>query len=320
MSENIKPATFRLNEDDINKFKEFAKQNNLTQEEAFTSLLNALELNNAKATLGNRSKSIEVFQTTVNSLVKFYINSLEENAVAEDRIRDELSKELKTKDNTIDTMFEELQTLKIDKSEKQNMLNQQSSELDIAKKQILDWIDKNDKLNKDIEDKQKSIDVLTRNNINQMQQLEEYKDLKSDNELLLKQIEKLKSQNISLENMKTQLESKIENSEDMISFYKENISELKKNIEQYKSDIKELEVKHDKYIEETKTGYELSLKKEIELIKDQLYNKYSFDLTKKDLVINKLKSQLETLKTSKNLLPLNTKQSKSNKKNTSEAE
>lgn len=320
MSENIKPATFRLNEDDIDKFKEFAKQNNLTQEEAFTSLLNALELNNAKATLGNRAKSIEVFQTTVNSLVKFYINSLEENAVTEDRIRDELSKELKTKDNTIDTMFEELQTLKLDKSEKKNMLNQQSSELDIAKKQILYWIDKNDKLNKDIEDKQKSIDVLTRNNINQMQQLEEYKDLKSDNDLLLKQIEKLKSQNISLDNIKTQLETKIENSEDMLSFYKENISELKKNVEEYKSDIKELEVKHDKYIEETKTGYELSLKNEIELIKDQLYNKYSFDLTKKDLVINKLKSQLETLKTSKALSPLNTKQSKGNKKNTSETE
>lgn len=45
MSENlIKPETFRLNEGDINRFKEFATQNNLNQQEAFTSLLNALEL------------------------------------------------------------------------------------------------------------------------------------------------------------------------------------------------------------------------------------------------------------------------------------
>ncbi|NFA43745.1 hypothetical protein EXM65_14535 [Clostridium botulinum] len=55
MGENtIKPATFRLNE-----FKDFATQNSLNQQEAFTSLLNTLELNNAKSTLGGRSNSIE---------------------------------------------------------------------------------------------------------------------------------------------------------------------------------------------------------------------------------------------------------------------
>lgn len=116
MSENIiKPATFRLNQEDINRFKEFATQNSLNQQEAFTSLLNALELNNAKSTLGDRAKSIEAFQTTVNNLVKFYINSLEENTTTEDRIREELSLQLTTKDKTIADLQNKLQEVKEDK-------------------------------------------------------------------------------------------------------------------------------------------------------------------------------------------------------------
>ena len=58
MSDNtIKPATFRLNESDINRFKEFAAQNNLNQQEAFISLLNTLELSNTKSSLGDRAIS-----------------------------------------------------------------------------------------------------------------------------------------------------------------------------------------------------------------------------------------------------------------------
>ena len=80
MSENMsKPATFRFGEEDIIKFKEFAKENNLSHQDAFTSIINTLELDKAKRELGARAQSIEVFQTTVNKLVKFYINSLEEN-------------------------------------------------------------------------------------------------------------------------------------------------------------------------------------------------------------------------------------------------
>lgn len=78
-------------------------------------MLNALELSNTKSTLGDRSKSIEVFQTTVNNLVKFYINSLKENTTTEDCIREELSLQLTTKDKTIADLQNKLQEVKEDK-------------------------------------------------------------------------------------------------------------------------------------------------------------------------------------------------------------
>ena len=63
----------------------------------------------------------------------------------------------------------------------------------------------------------------------------------------------------------------------------------------YKSEIKELEVKYDKHIEEMKAEYENSAKKEIKSIKEQLNNKYSLDLDKKDLENYKLKIEIANL-------------------------
>ncbi|SFB44290.1 hypothetical protein [Clostridium frigidicarnis] len=48
----------RLNEDDLEQFKKFAKENGLNQHQAFNSLLNMVKLENAKEKLGDRAKSI----------------------------------------------------------------------------------------------------------------------------------------------------------------------------------------------------------------------------------------------------------------------
>jgi len=159
MSDNIiKPATFRLDQEDINRFKEFASQNNLNQQEAFTSLLNALELSNAKSTLAGRSNSIEAFQTTVNNLVKFYINSLEENTTTEERIREELSLQLTTKDKTIADLQNKLQEVSDDKV----ILNDITSSLSNKNKELQEQLSK---AQNDIRDKDKYIDNLQQQNV-----------------------------------------------------------------------------------------------------------------------------------------------------------
>lgn len=254
MNENIEkkaiPATFRLSEVDIDKFKKFAAENNLNQQDAFASLINTLELSNAKRNLGGRENSIEQFQNTINKLVGFYINSLQENETAEEAIRDELSKELSTKDNTINTMYEQLQELKIVKSDLEKSVKEKDNSLKESFEAVATLHDANKKLEKDIEDKQKTIDLLNKSNVNQLEQIEKSKDLKSANELLLKQLEELEAKNLSLDNTNKQLNDKITNAEEMIQFHKDNISELKGNIEAYKDDIKDLNIKHDKYIKE----------------------------------------------------------------------
>lgn len=87
----IKPTSMRLGEEDLKQFKQYADELGLNQAEAFNSLIALAELEKAKNSLKDRAKSIDVFRSTINSLVGFYINSLEENSRAEDIIRQEFS-------------------------------------------------------------------------------------------------------------------------------------------------------------------------------------------------------------------------------------
>lgn len=71
MSE-VKTTSFRVQEDDIQKFKGFAEANNLNQAEMFTALVNTFDLEKVKGQIVNRSK--EEKSKLINEL-KNYENS-----------------------------------------------------------------------------------------------------------------------------------------------------------------------------------------------------------------------------------------------------
>jgi chromosome segregation ATPase len=292
----IKPATFRLSEDDINRFKEFASQNNLNQQEAFTSLLNTLELNNAKSALGDRAKSIEVFQTTVNSLVKFYINSLEENTTAEDRIREELNVQISTKDNTISALYEQVQDLKNERDSLKNKI----AELEDKNKLLSD---KNDKLEADIIDKSRAIEIANRNNNNLQDQVAEYKEYKNINIELEKSLESLKKDNgslasdkTSLGNVVTKLQGEIDNKDNMIIFYKDQVEKFELAEKDSKAEIKNLQDKYAGEIDKLKADHKIELENSLKVLEERLMDKSNLELQKKDLEMQKLQNEIDKLK------------------------
>lgn len=57
-----KVTSMRLNEEDLEQFKAFAKDNGLNQQQAFNSLIALAELEKAKDVLGDRAKSIDTFR------------------------------------------------------------------------------------------------------------------------------------------------------------------------------------------------------------------------------------------------------------------
>ena len=308
MNENIiKPATFRLNEEDINRFKEFASQNNLNQQEAFTSLLNTLELSNAKSALGDRAKSIEVFQTTVNSLVKFYINSLEENTTAEERIREELSQQISSKDNTISALYEQVQDLKNER----DFLKNQITELEDKNKLLSD---KNDKLENDILDKSKAIEIANRNNSNLQDQVAEYKEYKNINIELEKSLESLKKDNsslvsdkTSLGNVVTKLQGEIDNKDNMITFYKDQVAKLEqaemnskteiKNLQdKYAGEVDKLKTEHKDELDKFKIEHKTEMENSLKALEERLMEKNNLELQKKDLEMQKFQNEIDNLK------------------------
>lgn len=296
MSENMsKPATFRFGEEDIIKFKEFAKENNLSHQDAFTSIINTLELDKAKRELGARAQSIEVFQTTVNKLVKFYINSLEENETTEDRIREELSAEIKKKDDIISNLYEQLQDMKIQNDKfKEHVKNIETKDAELEEQLK--------KANSEIEEKIKNLDIANRNNTNLQDQVAEYKQYKEHYKEIEKNLEKLKLEinqkdsNINdLNNKVKQLDDKVKNDSDMLEFYKNNMADLKDTIEGYKKDIKLLEDEYKQEVINVKAEQQNLLEKQIQGNTDMLNNLHLIELQKKDLEIQKLNNALEQL-------------------------
>lgn len=297
MADDIaKVTSMRLNEEDLAQFKAFAKDNGLNHQQAFNSLIALAELEKAKDVLGTRATSIDSFRSTVTTLINFYVHALEENTTTEQTIREELQKELSTKDNTISTIYEQLQELKADKINLEGNLK----DIESKNKELQDQLTK---ANNEIIEKNKSIDVLTNNNINQLQQLEQYKDLKSINDKLVKELEQLKADNTNLINENKQINDKLNNTSDMITFYKENISKLNDDTELYKQQIQTIQADNKQQIQEFKNELAKRLDSSIKENQAQLLkakaeheDKLDIELQKKDLEIQKLNNTIEQLK------------------------
>jgi len=305
-----KVTSMRLNEEDLEQFKAFAKENNLNQQQAFNNLIALAELEKAKDVLGDRAKSVNSFKETVTKLINFYVNALEENATTEETIREELNKELTTKDNTITTMYDQLQEIKNENKELDRTNNNYKLSDDILREEIK-------KLNNDIADKQKNIDKLNSNNDLLQENLQEYKQYKDDYKNLENELDQLKVEhqalkynNDKLNNDNKQLHDKLNNNTDMITFYKSEIDNKDKSINEYKADIKSLEDTHKQQVLDVKDLYKGTLDNKSKEFQEQLkkseleFNKkLDFELQKKDLEFQKLKNEIDALKKSNLKVP-----------------
>jgi chromosome segregation ATPase len=106
MSET-KPVSFRLDIDVANAFKELAETNGFTQTQALDTLISNFEMQKAKLLISDRKKEIEAFETYASKLVNIYLNSLELNYAAEERIREELSNDLNKKEEAINKLLKQ---------------------------------------------------------------------------------------------------------------------------------------------------------------------------------------------------------------------
>ena len=286
---DIKATSFRINEEDIAKFKEFADKEGYNQAEAFKSIMQSFEMAQAKGIIKDRAKEIGTFQDTINKLMGYYLNSLEVNQNSEERIREELALQLDTKDKTINNLQSDIENVRNAKSEVDDLFGR-------AQKTLKEKLTENIEIKEDIKNKQTTIDKLNSNNDLLQEQLQEYKQYKDDYKLLEKELEQLKADNStnvntisSLENNNKQLKDKIANDAEMIDFYKSNNEELKDN-------IKVLEQQHKQELQAVKADNEKVLEKELKAISDQLQSKHDVEIAKKDLDLQKLQNEIEQLK------------------------
>lgn len=296
MSNEIKAVSFRLGEEDIQKFREIAEQQGLNQAEMFQGLMNSFEMSRAKGQITDRAKEIEVFQDTVNNLIGMFINSLAINQTSEERIRETLSLELNTKDKTI----ADLQEYK-EKMKSAAKLNEEKiAELE---KLVKDLTASVEKLTKELEQKNIIVDnqqdqINTLNSI--ITEYKQYRDLN-------KELEKI---NIDLRNQVTEeqhknldLENKLVNMENMKNFFADQIEEFSNEIKELnqamKEEIKAIETDNkqelkavEKAHKEELRAIETEYKSEVSKVKRELTKAFKEELDNK-LEVEKTKYQAE---------------------------
>ena len=98
--DELKTRSFRVSEEVSTKLKELC-ENFDNQNSALSALLNAYEVQNAKATLTDRQTDIADYDTHIQAIQSAFLRSLEINENAEKRIRTEFINLLNSKDQTI---------------------------------------------------------------------------------------------------------------------------------------------------------------------------------------------------------------------------
>lgn len=304
MSNEIKAVSFRLVEEDIQKFREIAEDQGLNQAEMFQSLMNSFEMAKAKGQVTDRAKEIEIFQDTVNNLVSMFINSLVINQTSEERIRETLSLELSTKDKTI----ADLQEYKENTKSADKVSDEKIKELEIKVKDLAAALEKS---TKELEQKA----IIIENQQDQINTLNsivtEYKSYKDINKELEAKNNELSDEIANVLHSNADIQSKLDNTESMKEFYKTEVDSLKNEIKDLNRNIKEIEQsnkdefkaiekahKEDLKTLETEHKAEISnLKKELtEQFKEELENKLQVEKAKHEMELEKVINREELLK------------------------
>ena len=171
MSEELKIKSFRISEDTTDKFRSICADFD-NQNTALSALISAYEIQNAKAVLSTRQTELEDYDVHLQALQRAFLQSLELNSNAEERIRNEFARQLDTKDKTIadyQTRIDELEAaLKATKEKCDNDTKNASDKLSEALKDVTEANKSIDKLSSElqsakatVQDKLAIIDGLT---------------------------------------------------------------------------------------------------------------------------------------------------------------
>lgn len=97
----LRPRSFRIDEETAEKFKKICLEAGLNQQEALAKLIESYELQAGKAVLIEKRDDIEVFERYASLLVQKYMGALEEIQDSRETIRSEFKAQLDSKDALI---------------------------------------------------------------------------------------------------------------------------------------------------------------------------------------------------------------------------
>ena len=303
MNEN-KRVTFRLNEEEVEKFKVFSEEQGINQAEAFAKLIEAMELSKAKAIVSDRAKEIESIESHLNAIQSIYLTALEINQNAEIVIKENYSKELNSKDSIIIELQDKNKAFK-EQVEQIKEVNKVNSELNKVVEDI----------NKQLLDKIEEVKKVNESNSTLNGIVAEYKEFKVTNIELEKTnknlVEGITDAKTTIKDLNNKLGATQKELSNIKEFYQQEIKELKSDNKQiiadgkksYEDSTKELKQEHKETIKDIKADHKSEItdikKSYDEIIKElKAETKEAIQNIKndKDIIIENLRKEIEQLR------------------------
>mgnify|MGYP000176974302 CR=1 FL=1 len=207
-SKELKPKSFRINDETAEKFKEISMNIGGNQQETLSKLIEAYEFQAGKAVLTEKKADIEQFEKYITAITRMFMGSLEDNQNVSETIRTEFDALLKSKDSVI----ADLQKKVVDAKESKDTA-EANAKVAVAENQKLN--DRVDQMEKMLIDKEQLNKALTDSCNELKSKVESMTAASKENEALKKDIADLTSS-------KDKLMSDIKKHEEMLKEQQEH--------------------------------------------------------------------------------------------------
>lgn len=278
MSE-LKPKSFRIDDETAEKFKEISSSIGGNQQETLAKLIQAYEFQSGKAVLTEKKADIEQFEDYVTAITRMFMGSLNDNQNMKEIVRTQFDAQLNSKDTTILNLQDENKGLKVERDQAVSIRANLEEQITLLNDRINEYEKRLEDAQKMIADRESYVSLLKEKNQQSEQNAENSKQFQSENEALRQELAEIKRQleSQALEHQKSVLELK----------------------EQHMNENNALKEKYLKEIEEYQQKYKLELDKRSET-RSQAEPKQKKSAVRKTSVKNSDEKKLDETATTEN--------------------
>lgn len=288
----LKPKSFRIDDETAEKFKEISNTIGGNQQETLAKLIEAFEFQSGKAILTDKKADIEQFEKYVSAITRMFMGSLEDNQNITETVRTEFDALLKSKDATIQDLQEKLtvaKQLKEDATLKARAHADENARLNSVIDSLNnEYNSKMDDMQSMLSDKDSLNKTLTDSCNDLKTKIEGMKEAAEQSAIFWEELEQLKKEHEKVIRERSDLEKQMQQEQ---TAHEKAISELRQHEADALERLKEqLQIAQDKAVLQIEKSYQeqiQKLKADKQAEVDKYQQKY-FDL------LEQMKSQTET--------------------------
>lgn len=266
----IKQTNFRIDQETADLFRRFCEEQGLNQAQGFDHIMQIVEMDRAKAAAPERLTEIEGFEKSVKDIMAAYLNSIEINKNAEERIREQFASALERKDKTIDDLQAKIDQLSADKNAADQAKAAAEKAQATAEEREKNATEQMDAAKKTAADQERINAMLTGQLADATDKLSGYDDLKKSEANLKAKIEQMQHEletvTVTLSHTKELYEVRLADAQttaDKLAAVQESEADLKARVADLERSLTEQTKAAEKDAQQAKTEAELTTERAV---------------------------------------------------------